>query len=196
MGPALLPTPLSPAVGPEGRLSPDVSRASCLGSGAMSPGARAGAGSVGGWVRSEDPSLASGGSETGLPFLDSQAALRPESLHTIETSPVCPAFRLRTYAVSTLRELTDQEISRFPLLHPAASRGRLESGSKISSFLRVLPPQSEEPIPALDDLRMRRKGESGKLRKRKFSTFKRFSGGQEWITQPLVAWLSSGEPKE
>jgi len=71
MGPALLLTPLSPAVGPEGRLSPGVSPQGRLA--AMSPGARAGAGSFRDRVWSEDLSLAVRQSETGDCNLLSQA---------------------------------------------------------------------------------------------------------------------------
>jgi hypothetical protein len=51
-------------------------------------------------------------------------------------------------------------------LHPAASRRRVEGGSKISSSFRVLSHPSEEPIPALDVWKMRLGPESGKPRKR------------------------------
>ena len=50
-------------------------------------------------------------------------------------------------------------------LHRAASRRRVECGSKISSFFRVLPRPSEEPIPTLDAWKMRAETESGKRRK-------------------------------
>lgn len=67
MGPALRPTPLSPACGPRRTLNAwRLSRGSPEGSLAMSPGARAGAGSVGGRMRSEDLFQTSGGSATGL----------------------------------------------------------------------------------------------------------------------------------
>ena len=92
MGSALLPTPLSPAVGPEGRLSPDVSRASCLGSGAMSPGARAGAGSVGCEVRSEDCDLALASSETDRRYRVPGGLLDPKIVVSIEIGPVRPVL--------------------------------------------------------------------------------------------------------
>ena len=92
MGSAMLPTPLSPAVGPEGRLSPDVSRASCLGSGAMSPGARAGAGSGGCEVRSEDCDLALGSSETDRRYRVPGGLLDPKIVVSIEIGPVRPVL--------------------------------------------------------------------------------------------------------
>src|SRR5690606_22031004 len=51
---------------------------------------------------------------------------------------------------------------------PGGFHCRIESGSKISSFFRVLPRPSEEPIPALDVLKLRLLGESRKAPKPNF----------------------------
>ena len=54
---------------------------------------------------------------------------------------------------------------QLPFLHRAASRRRVEGGSKISSSFRALSRRSEEPIPAFDVWRMRPDPESGNGRK-------------------------------
>ena len=189
MGPALLPTPLSPAVGSRRNayrltfraLAPKGLRRS-IARRSRRCRFRRGAG--------YDPKIdpwPPGGSETDRRAWLLERPCLSEDLQFLETGPVRPAFRLRALAVSTLRELTDPKIPRFPLLHPAASRRRVEIGSKISSFFRVLPRPSEEPIPALDGLKMRWTSESGKRPKPELSTFKPNSGGQGWITLPFVA---------
>jgi hypothetical protein len=53
---------------------------------------------------------------------------------------------------------------------PGGFHCRIESGSKISSFFRVLPRPSEEPIPALDVLKLRLFTESRKAAKADLST--------------------------
>jgi hypothetical protein len=177
---------------PKERFTPGVSLACPKACGAMSPGARAGAGSVGGEVaiRRSIPCRPAVPRPVVVPGFSSGLA-SPKTCNSSKPGRFVRPCRLRALAVSTLRNLTDPKISHFPLLHPAAFRGRVSSGSKISSFFRVLPLPSEEPIPALDDLKMRRSGESGKRPKADLSTVKPNSGGQAWITQPLVAMSSS-----
>jgi hypothetical protein len=65
MGPALLPTPLSPACGSR-RILYARRFANCPKAAALSPGARAGAGSVGGWLGPKTFSVPPGGSATVL----------------------------------------------------------------------------------------------------------------------------------
>ena len=93
MGPALLPTPLSPAVGSRRnayRLACPALRPKA--SSGMSPGARAGAGSVVGQVQSEDPSFALGSSETGRRAWLLERPCLSEDGQFLETGPVRPAF--------------------------------------------------------------------------------------------------------
>ena len=166
MGPALLPTPLSPAVGSRRNAYRLTFRAPARRRAALCRPALAPVPVPSG--AKSDPKI--------LPY--HPAVPRPVVVPGFSSGPASPRtcnsskpgrfvrpFRLRAFAASTLRELTDPKTSRFPLLHPAASRGRVESGSKISSFFRVLPRPSEEPIPALDGLKMRPRDESGKLSK-------------------------------
>jgi len=128
----------------------------------MSPGARAGAGSVGGRMKSED-------------FVQTTRRFRDRSFSQVRqlvrqcgasplhrNRPASPACRLRTFAVSTVWKLQHPKMPWLSFLHRAAPRRRVEIGSKISSSFRVLPRPSEEPIPALDDWRMRHGAESGK----------------------------------
>jgi hypothetical protein len=97
--------------------------------------------------------------------------------------PANPACRLRALAASAVWKLRHPKTPWLSSLHRAASRRRVERGSKISSSFRVLPRPSEEPIPALDDLRMRLRAESGKSEPADLSTFGDNASGQEWITQ-------------
>jgi hypothetical protein len=188
MGPALLPTPLSPAVGPRRnayRLACPAAarRLSAVCRPALAPVP------VPSKTRYDPkihPLFPAGPRPIVVPGFSSGLAC-PKTCNSSKPGRFVRPFRLRAFAVSTLRKLTDPKISRFPLLHPAAPRGRVEIGSKISSFFRVLPRPSEEPIPALDVLKMRPGTESGKRPKLELSTFKLNTGGQGWITQPLVA---------
>jgi hypothetical protein len=156
MGPALLPTPLSPAVGSRRnayRLACPASarRLSAVCRPALAPVP------VPSWAR-YDPKIHPLPSAVPRPIVVpgfSSGLAYPKIDKSSKPGRFVRPFRLRALAVSTLRDLTDPKIFRFPLLHPAASRGRVESGSKISSFFRVLPRPSEEPIPALDALKMR-----------------------------------------
>jgi hypothetical protein len=148
----------------------------------MSPGARAGAGSVGGRMKPEG-------------FVHTARWFRDRSIgHALQigqcgaspnppSRPESPACRLRAFVASTVWKLRSPEGDpQLSSLHPAASRRRVEGGSKIPSSFRVLRRQSEEPIPALDDWRMGLAPESGKESKVKLSTCKAFAGGQAWIT--------------
>lgn len=188
------PTPLSPSCGLRFREELDarrLSRGTPEGNLAMSPGARAGAGSVGGRMKSED-------------LLQTTRRFRDRSLSQVRQlvrqcgalplhrdRPASPACRLRTFAVSTVWKLQRPKTPWPSFLHRAASRRRVESGSKISSSFRVLPRPSEEPIPALDVWRMRVHPESGKQTKAELSTFNPFAGGQEWITSDSNAKTAS-----
>ena len=159
----------------------------------MSPGARAGAGSVGGRMKSEDfvQSIRWFRDRSiGLARRVKQCGALPNS----SSRPESPACRLRAFAVSTVWKLQHPRMPWLSFLHPAASRRRVGSGSKIPSSIRVLSPQSEEPIPALDDWRMRAGTESGKRGKPELSTCNPFAGGQGWITLILQA-RTGGYPR-
>ena len=130
----------------------------------MSPGARAGAGSVGGRMKSEDFV------QTTRWFRDRSIGLARQvkqcgALPNSSSLPESPACRLRALVASAVRKLrVSEDAPGLSFLHPAASRRRVESGSKIPSSLRVLTRQSEEPIATLDGWRMRLAPESGKRR--------------------------------
>ena len=160
----------------------------------MSPGARAGAGSVGGRMKSED-------------FVQTTRRFRDRSIGPARqvrqcgalpkspSRPESPACRLRAFVASTVWKLRSPESDpQLSFLHPAASRRRVEGGSKISSSFRVLPRPSEEPIPALDGWRMRLAAESGNDEQADLSTFKNIASGQPWIT-PLPAEITGNYPR-
>jgi hypothetical protein len=184
MGPALRPTPLSPACGPRRTLNAWRLRvAAPKGRLAMSPGARAGAGSVGGRMKSEDSSKPLGGSATRLSarfvnwFGNAGHRLSIRTGRQIRPADFAPSRSQRAGSC--------EHPERRPWLsslHRAASRHRVECGSKISSSFRVLPRRSEEPITALDIWKMRPGPESGKRANPWLSTFNPFAGGQGWIT--------------
>jgi hypothetical protein len=164
MGPALRPTPLSPACGPRRTLNAWRLRvAAPKGRLAMSPGARAGAGSVGGRMKSEDSSKPLGGSATRLSarfvnwFGNAGHRLSIRTGRQIRPADFAPSRSQRAGSCEH-----PERRSWLSSLHRAASRRRVECGSKISSSFRVLPRPSEEPIPALDVWRMRHGPESGK----------------------------------
>ena len=101
MGPALRLTQLSPACGPCRSRKLDARRfnAAPIGllrtqplRGVSSPGARAGAGSVGGWVWSRGPPLSPGGSETDLSTRTSNGSALPEGFAEPRHGPEIPAF--------------------------------------------------------------------------------------------------------
>ena len=127
----------------------------------MSPGARAGAGSVGGRMKSEDLV------QTTRRFRDRSFSQARQLVWQCGASPLhqgrpaSPACRLRTFAASTVWKLQHPRMPWLSSLHLAVSRRRIECGSKISSSFRVLPRPSEEPIPALDVWRMPLDPESG-----------------------------------
>jgi hypothetical protein len=157
----------------------------------MSPGARAGAGSVGGRMKSEDLV------QTTRRFRDRSFGQAPQLVRQCGASPLhqsrpaSPACRLRAFAVSAVWKLQHPEMPWLSSLHPAAFRRRVESGSKISSSFRVLPRPSEKPIPALDVWRMRRGTESGNGGRGELSTFGENASGQRWITQRLAAKIAA-----
>ena len=161
----------------------------------MSPGARAGAGSVGGRMKSEDLVQAT------RRFRDRSIgpALQVRqcgALPFCPSRPESPACRLRAFAVSTVCKVRNvpKDDPRLSILHPAASRRRVEGSSKISSSFRVLPRPSEEPIPALDGLKMLAESESGNGKPVDLSTFARIASGQRWITQ-LPAVITATYPR-
>ncbi len=106
--------------------------------------------------------------------------------------PGLPTAHLRGF--NGLEVATSRKMPWLSSLHPAASRRRVECGSKISSSFRVLPRPSEEPIPALDVWRMPLGPESGNGGRGDLSTFGKNASGQGWITQPLAARIG-GYPR-
>ena len=189
------PTPLSPACGPRRALNAwRLSRGSPEGSLAMSPGARAGAGSVGGRMRSEDLFQTSRRFRD-RPLSQAHQLVRQCGASLLHQSrPASPACRLCAFAVSTVRELRRPKTLRLSFLDRAASHRRVKCGSKISSSFRVLPRPSEEPIPALDSWRMRLSPESGNGEPADLSTFAQIASGQRWITQHPAA-KTAGYPR-
>ena len=95
------------------------------------------------------------------------------------------------------RSFNGSEVARvrrhlwLPFLHPAASRRRVEGSSKIPSSFRVLPRPFEEPIPALDGLKMLAESESGNGKPADLSTFAKIASGQQWITQLPAAIIGT-----
>ena len=160
----------------------------------MSPGARAGAGSVGGRMKSED-------------FVQTTRRFRDRSIGPARqvrqcgalpkspSRPESPACRLRAFVASTVWKLgSSGDDRRLSFLHPAAFRRRVEGGSKIPSSVRVLSRPSEEPIPALDRWRMRARAESGNGGRGDLSTSGEIASGQRWITQ-LPAAITGTYPR-
>lgn len=153
----------------------------------MSPGARAGAGSVRRRMKSEDllqlaravpRPIVQPGSSTGSAMRGIASPSEPAGK---------PACRLRAFAVSTAWKLRHPKTPWLSVLHRAAFRRRVESGSKISSSFRVLSRPSEEPIPALDGWRMPFAPDSGNGGRGCLSTSGKIASGQRWITQRLAA---------
>jgi hypothetical protein len=185
MGPALLPTPLSPACGFRGtlyarRFTAALRRRLCRPALAPVP-VPSGAG--------YDPRifpLPPGGSAVG--FVARLLMVRQcGALPLYRSRPAIPACRLRALAASTVCKLQHPKMPWLSSLHRAAPRHRVERGSKISSSFRVLSRPSEEPIPALDVWRMRLRTESGKSEPADLSTFARNASGQEGISQRFAA---------
>ena len=123
-----------------------------------SPGARAGAGSIGSGYDREDLSQPSGGSEADLvdPGLKRLGIARRLCL-PIDTGPESPAFRLQTLAASTVWDLDARR--RLPS-HPSTARHSpsRRSGSEIPSSQRALGAvdrKSQSPFRCLEDARDR-----------------------------------------
>jgi hypothetical protein len=141
MGPASLPTPLSPAVGSRRnayRLACPALRPKALSG--MSPGARAGAGSVGGQVRSEDPSFALGSSETGRRAWLLERPCLSEDGQFLETGPVRPAFPTARPRGFNAPGFDRSEDLPLPFAPPRGiSRSRLERFQNLFFYQGVTP---------------------------------------------------------
>lgn len=194
MGPALLPTPLSPACG--SRRTLDARRLSRAARGPPRYVAR----------RSRRCRFRRGPGVVRRPLRSRPAVPRPVFRPGFSGSAMrgtavpskpagksgLPTARLRGF--NGLKVASVRSRSWLSSLDRAASRRRVECGSKISSFFRVLSHPSEEPIPALDGLKMPLGGESGKAKPDDFSTFGEIASGQRWITQRPVAARTAYPP--
>ena len=188
MGPALRPTPLSPACGPRRtlnawRLSHAVVRLRCYVA-RRSRRCRFRQGTD--EIRRSLPAIRRFRDRSFSQALQLVRQCGASPLH--RSRPASPACRLCAFAVSTAwKSRQPQGAILASFLHRAAFHCRVECGSKISSSFRVLPRPFEEPIPALDVWRMPVGPESGNGGRRDLSTFGKNASGQGWITQPLAA---------
>jgi hypothetical protein len=159
----------------------------------MSPGARAGGGPVEvGLVRRPDPAIRRFRDRSIGPASQvRQCGAQPFS-RSRPGSPACRPARLRGFNGSKVASVRRR--SWLPFLHPAASRRRIESSSKIPSSFRVLPRPSEEPVPAIDKGKMLAVAESGNGKRVWLSTFAKIASGQRWITQ-LPAAITGTYPR-
>ncbi len=190
MGPTLRLTPLSPACGFRRtlyawRLDPGpTGPCGQLKVGSLSPGARAGAGSVRGRANREDLSLPPGGSEAGpvgLGLERSSLARRCcELLGTRPAIPACPTLRPCGFNGLKLRAAEAGPISS---LHRAASRRRIEAVPKSLLPRRPFGLCLGRANPRLDVWKVRLAADSGKRGTVQLSTFRQNASGQEWITQ-------------
>ena len=160
-------------------------------SGLSSPGARAGAGSVGGRCWSRGPARAPDGSETGLSARASNGS----------TLPVGSAKPRHRAGKSGLYDFAPSRPHRFgirsvpgrtrhsPRLVPpprGISPSR-RSGSEVPLHSGLAALVSKEPVPRLDVWKMRGPDDSGKRASVHLSTFSRNASGQGWITQRFDA---------
>jgi len=126
------------------------------------------------------------------PCSSSQAMRGTALLSKPAGKPGLPTAHLRSFNSSKVASVRRPFWLSF--LHPAASRRRVEGSSKISSSFRVLPRPSEEPIPALDGLKMLAESESGNGKPADLSTFAKIASGQRWITR-LPAAITGTYPR-
>ena len=161
--------------------------------GSVSPGARAGAGSVGGRVWPEGHSLPPGGSETDVVDLGlKRLPLCPKALRT-------PRHQAGKCGLSDFAPLWLQrsgiwlapgrtfELFRFSSLHHAASRRRVDPVPKSLLPRRPFGLCLGRANPRLDDWKVRRATDSGNSGTAQLSTFRLNASGQHWITQRFVA---------
>ena len=193
-------TPLSPACGPCRSRKLDARRfnAAPIGllrtqplRGVSSPGARAGAGSVGGWVWSRGPPLSPGGSETDLSTRTSNGSALPEGFAEPRHGPEIPAFptlRPRGFNSPGSGSLQD-ESCRSPRLvpRPRGIRRRVDPVPKSPLRRRPFGLCLEGANPRFDVWMMRCRIDSGNCEPADLSTFGSFASGQGWITQRFVA---------
>ena len=195
MGPALRPTPLSPACGlPKERLTPGVSMppgCSCepRTAASPSPGARAGAGSdrgLGSIRRSLPPP---GGSETDLSAWASNGSALPEGFAVPRRQTGKPG--LSDFAPSRDQRFEISEVVRrlLPGLipPPRSFRRRVEAVPKSLLPRRPFGLCLGRANPRLDDWKVRGSPDSGNGGPADLSTFVGFASGQGWITQRFAA---------
>lgn len=197
MGPALLPTPLSPACGPpKGCLAPGVSpcsrcpKARCCPD--MSPGARAGAGAdfpIGDTAKRSQPIFPPVRDRL-CPLVLQAVLSTPECLHFLGTG-----FLLRPFPMIAACGLN----SPFGVLLPKKRSAALSSSARLlpSRRFRPVSPVSgsaSDPswwrLSVFDDWRMRAATESGKGASVHLSTSGAIASGQGWISQRLTARLA------
>jgi hypothetical protein len=200
MGPALRLTPLSPACGPHrsGKLDARRFNAAPIGllrtqpsCGVSSPGARAGAGSVGSWFGSRGPVPAPGGSETGLSTRASSGSTLPVGFAKPRLragSPACATLRLRGFSGSGSGLLRDgSRCSPRLVPRPRGISPSRRSVLVIPRSRRPCGPCPEGVTSRLDVWKMRGRSDSGKRARLHLSTFGSNASGQGWITQRLAA---------
>ena len=198
MGPALRLTPLSPAVGPEGRFTPGVWMPAQrplreLELASVSPGARAGAGSVGGRDRSRGPVPCR--PAVPRPYFVGLGLIAALALPESSTNSSAPGRQIwpSDFAPSDFNGLgfglhQDEPLCA-PLLIPpsAASRRRVEAVPKSLLPRRLFSLCLGRANPRLDDWKVRGAADSGKRGNVQLSTFGLNTSGQQWITQQFAA---------
>ena len=196
MGPALLPTPLSPARGLVFRRTfRRALGARCLPfspasrrSGSVT-GARAGIRSCPRFGRSEDPP-SSGETETGHPLVArhlERFRVRRSFRVTIDVRPECPACSGLLSRSSRTGHLHPAEAFLMWSSKTARTVSATSSGFEKFFVFRSLDRHSKGLSLPSDEQRLRRRSESFKVAKPHFSTFQRIACGREWITQRFGA---------
>ena len=192
MGPALRLTPLSPACGSCRSRKLYARRFNAAPKSSLSsPGARAGAGSVGGWVWSRGPPLSPGGSETVLSTRASSGSTLPEGFAEPRHGPEVRPVRLCALAASSSPgsgSLQDKSC-RSPRLgpRPRGIRRRVDPVPKSPLRRRPFGLCLEGANPRLDVWKMRCRSDSGNCEPADLSTSGSFASGQGWITQRFGA---------
>ena len=179
MGPALRLTPLSPACGSCRSRKLYARRFNAAPKSSLSsPGARAGAGSVGGWVWSRGPPLSPGGSETVLSTRASSGSTLPEGFAEPRHGPEVRPVRLCALAASSspgIRIAPGQVLSLTSSRSSAARHSpSRRSGSKIPSSapaFRPLSRRGQSPSRCLEDALPER---FGQLRTGRLIHFRQF----------------------
>lgn len=190
MGPALRPTPLSPACGPRRALYAWRLQY-CPKAASLSPGARAGAGSAGHRaIARTSPELPCGTVTGSHPSLPRAVRLRPKTRlhhrHGLRKSGLVDFAPSRLHGLEKVCTLANLGAFR-PSLYRAAFRRRIEAVPK--SLLRRRPFSLclGRANPRIDKRKMPALPDSGNGRTRHLSTPAGNASGQEWISQRPAA---------